>query len=90
MILPTIVCAIGVQIPFLPASIQAVINQNRGALVVAGMMLFMVGNALQQTGAFEVYVGETRVFSKLETGRVPSFEEMKEIILMNTILRQEG
>ena len=45
-----------------------------------GFLVFMIGNSIQssllQTGAFEIYVDGTLVFSKLQTGRMPSFEEI--------------
>lgn len=46
----------------------------------AGIGVWFVGNmlvnSLQQTGAFEVYFDGTRVFSKLEQGRMPTLEEL--------------
>jgi len=47
-----------------------------------GFMIFMFGNnvqsALLQTGAFEVYVDGQLIFSKLETGRMPDMQLLKE------------
>eukprot|EP00054_Salpingoeca_dolichothecata_P006736 m.39604 g.39604 ORF g.39604 m.39604 type:complete len:89 (+) comp16645_c0_seq2:237-503(+) len=42
--------------------------------------IYFLGNTLAQnlmhTGAFEVYVDDTQVWSKLETGRLPSWPEL--------------
>lgn len=52
--------------------------------IYACMMLFFVGNAIESqlisTGAFEVVFNDVPVWSKLETGRIPSPQEMFQII----------
>jgi selT/selW/selH-like putative selenoprotein len=52
--------------------------------IFACMMLFFIGNAVEgqlvSTGAFEVSFNDVPVWSKLETGRIPSGPEMFEII----------
>jgi len=46
----------------------------------ACLMLFMLSNTLEgmlmSTGAFEIYVGNDLIWSKLESGRVPSPQEL--------------
>lgn len=46
----------------------------------ACMMLFVLSNSLENmlmsTGAFEIYIGEEQIWSKLESGRVPSPAEL--------------
>ncbi|BDA44855.1 probable thioredoxin reductase-like selenoprotein T [Coccomyxa sp. Obi] len=46
--------------------------------------IWLLGNALQNqlvsTGAFEVYYDGERVFSKLESGRVPSTDELIDLL----------
>jgi selT/selW/selH-like putative selenoprotein len=55
--------------------------------VYACMMLFFIGNAVEgqliSTGAFEVSYNDMPVWSKLETGRVPSPQELMQIIDSN-------
>jgi len=55
--------------------------------IFACMMLFFIGNAVEgqlvSTGAFEVSFNDVPVWSKLETGRIPSGPEMFEIIENN-------
>jgi len=52
--------------------------------VYACMMLFFISNAIEgqllSTGAFEVAYNDVPVWSKLETGRIPSPQEMIQII----------
>jgi selT/selW/selH-like putative selenoprotein len=46
----------------------------------AGICLFLGGNMLSNmvsnTGAFEVYYKDRLIFSKLQSGRVPSIDEI--------------
>ncbi|EFO89893.1 hypothetical protein CRE_07512 [Caenorhabditis remanei] len=48
------------------------------------MLLFMLGNLVEQslisTGAFEVYLGNEQIWSKIESGRVPSPQEFMQLI----------
>ncbi|KAI6173661.1 putative effector protein [Aphelenchoides besseyi] len=50
----------------------------------ACLMLFMFSNSLESmlmsTGAFEIYIGNERIWSKLESGRVPSPSELMQAI----------
>lgn len=52
--------------------------------IYACMMLFFISNAIESqlvsTGAFEVTFNDIPVWSKLETGRIPSPQEMFQII----------
>jgi selT/selW/selH-like putative selenoprotein len=52
--------------------------------IYACMMLFFISNAIEgqliSTGAFEVSFNDVPVWSKLENGRVPSPQEMFQII----------
>jgi len=52
--------------------------------IYAVMMLFFIGNLLEgqliSTGAFEILFNDVPVWSKLETGRVPSPQEMFQIV----------
>ncbi|KAK6009010.1 selT/selW/selH selenoprotein [Teladorsagia circumcincta] len=48
------------------------------------MMLFlltnMVESTLMSTGAFEIYLDKEQIWSKLESGRVPSPQELLQMI----------
>lgn len=63
-------------------------QQNK---IYACMMLFFIGNAIEgqliSTGAFEIIFNDVPVWSKLETGRVPSPQEMFQIIDNNMRMR---
>jgi len=52
--------------------------------IYACLMLFFVGNAIEgqliSTGAFEISFNDVPVWSKLESGRIPSPQEMFQII----------
>jgi len=55
--------------------------------IFACMMIFFVCNAIEgqliSTGAFEVSFNDVPVWSKLETGRIPSGQEIFEIVKNN-------
>jgi selT/selW/selH-like putative selenoprotein len=50
------------------------------ACILAFFVGNMVENQLQSTGAFEVYLNDIEVWSKLKSGRVPSVQEIAQII----------
>lgn len=63
---------LGMQTP----EIVVAMNKNK---VVAFMILFMmnnVANSLIATGAFEIYVNDDLIFSKLQMGRFPHGDEL--------------
>lgn len=64
-------------------------SQNK---IYACMMIFFLGNAIEgqliSTGAFEVEFNDVPVWSKLETGRIPSPQEMFQIIENHMRLNQ--
>ncbi len=51
-------------------------------------MIFFVSNAIESylitTGAFEIYLNDERVWSKLESDRVPHEKELFQLIDMNS------
>ncbi|CAG5130367.1 unnamed protein product [Candidula unifasciata] len=63
-----------------PSSFTWAINNK----MYACLMLFFISNAIEgqliSTGAFEVSFNDVPIWSKLETGRIPSPGEMVEII----------
>lgn len=65
----------------LPEFVLNFVAQRRGTIVTAGFILNLVGNALAQTGAFEVYVNNVNVYSKLKTRTVPTAENLRKSIL---------
>ncbi|XP_013393832.1 selenoprotein T2, partial [Lingula anatina] len=62
--------------------------------VYACLMLFFICNAVEgqliSTGAFEVTFNDVPIWSKLETGRIPSPQEFFQIIDNNMRMTQEG
>lgn len=80
----------GPQMAFLPATVLNFIGQQRGMVIGAGFMLNMVGNSLSQTGAYEVSLDGNLIYSKLQSGSVPTVEEMRRIILEKTLLAMYG
>jgi selT/selW/selH-like putative selenoprotein len=57
------------------AFLQAV-SENKFSVIVGMFVLSSVSQSLIATGAFEVFVGGEKVFSKLEKGRMPSVPEL--------------
>lgn len=72
----SIALAFGIGKLILPPDVATAVEQNKTAIVMAGFFCNMVGNALLQSGAFEVYVDNVLVFSKLQSGGVPHHEEL--------------
>jgi len=62
--------------------------ENKG---YACMMAFFIGNAVENalvsTGAFEIYLQDERLWSKLETGRIPSQGELHHLLEQATRLQ---
>lgn len=60
--------------------------------IYACMMLFFLSNAIESqlisTGAFEIMFNDVPVWSKLETGRIPSPQEMFQILENHMRLNQ--
>lgn len=61
--------------------------ENKG---YACMMAFFIGNAIENgltsTGAFEIYLSGDKIWSKLESGRIPSQGEFMKMINDNMAL----
>lgn len=62
----------------LPEPIKTKFTENRGVFVVGIFMANMVGAQMLQTGAFEVFLDEQQIWSKIDTKRLPSFVEITE------------
>ncbi|CAL2049662.1 unnamed protein product [Caenorhabditis brenneri] len=62
----------------------AILQHAHGNKMSSCMLLFMLGNLVEQslisTGAFEVYLGNEQIWSKIESGRVPSPQEFMQLI----------
>jgi len=58
------------------------------------LMLFMLSNSIEgmlmSTGAFEIYFGEEQLWSKLESGRVPSPAELIQAVDSHLAIRGQG
>lgn len=56
------------------------IVSNKGSVIAGGFLLNTIGGSISQTGAFEVYVNDELVYSKLERGTAPTPQQMKDLI----------
>ncbi|KAJ1346982.1 hypothetical protein KIN20_001916 [Parelaphostrongylus tenuis] len=72
--------------PFLSIGMAepAILQWAQSNKISACMMLFLLTNmiesTLMSTGAFEIYLDKEQIWSKLESGRVPSPQELIQII----------
>ena len=55
-------------------------KKNKMYVLFALFMLNNAANAQLSTGAFEIYIDDTLVFSKLKLGRLPSAEDVHSIM----------
>lgn len=60
----------------LPPDVAKLVDDNKALVVMAGFVCNMVGGACLQSGAFEVYVDDRLIFSKLEAGGIPSPQQL--------------
>jgi selT/selW/selH-like putative selenoprotein len=67
----------------------AKIQQNKWSY---GFGAFYIGNMIQgnllSTGAFEIFVNDKLVFSKIDTGKMPDAEVINQILLQQGIIDQ--
>eukprot|EP01064_Diplonema_japonicum_P039539 TRINITY_DN9938_c0_g2_i1.p1 TRINITY_DN9938_c0_g2~~TRINITY_DN9938_c0_g2_i1.p1 ORF type:complete len:100 (+),score=16.82 TRINITY_DN9938_c0_g2_i1:376-675(+) len=68
---------------YLPPPIGNLVSENKGQAVMFLFVLNIVATQLLATGAFEFYLGEKLIFSKLETGRPPRLPELLKILEQN-------
>uniref|UniRef100_A0A1I7ZNC2 SelT-like protein n=1 Tax=Steinernema glaseri TaxID=37863 RepID=A0A1I7ZNC2_9BILA len=70
--------------PGLGMETPAIVNWMLSNKFSACLMIFMLSNTVESsmmsTGAFEIYVGEAQIWSKMESGRVPSPPELLQAI----------
>ncbi|GMT04849.1 hypothetical protein PENTCL1PPCAC_27023 [Pristionchus entomophagus] len=61
-----------------------ILTWAHGNKLSACMMLFLLSNmvesSLMSTGAFEIFLGENQLWSKIESGRVPAPGELLQMI----------
>lgn len=55
------------------------ITNNKGSAFIALFLINNIANSMVATGAFEIYLDDIRVFSKLMNGRFPSVQDLIEI-----------
>lgn len=56
------------------------IEEHRGMVMMCGFLAQLVANSMTQTGAYEVYVDDVLVFSKLQQGGLPNVQSLATII----------
>ncbi|CAD2214567.1 selenoprotein T [Angomonas deanei] len=72
----------------LPPAVLNFIAEHRSYIVGAGFVCNLVGQSLGQSGAYEVYLNDELLFSKLETGTVPQAPDVLERILDKVLLER--
>jgi len=70
------------QLGITPPAIYHKIQEKKMIVVMAAMFIGgQLSNSLLTTGAFEVYLDEKLIFSKLAVGRMPSLQEIEDFIM---------
>ncbi|CEF60908.1 SelT-like protein [Strongyloides ratti] len=68
-------------------SVPSLSNWYMNNKISSCMMIFMLSNLVEgmmmSTGAFEIFLGEEKIWSKIESGRVPSPNELLTILAQN-------
>lgn len=82
----TIAVAVGLGNVILPQEYARWVENNRGMVIGAGFVLNMIGNALLQTGAYEIMLDGEVIFSKLKTGQIPNPATVAAIIRSKVLL----
>ena len=63
--------------PWIPRNIVMYLSERSWK---AGILAFILGNQISamvsSTGAFEIFVNETNIWSKLATGTIPNLEQL--------------
>eukprot|EP00296_Roombia_truncata_P001952 JP437812.1.p1 GENE.JP437812.1~~JP437812.1.p1 ORF type:complete len:124 (-),score=24.01 JP437812.1:59-430(-) len=67
----------------LPTAVNDWLVNNRMMAVVITMACNMIAGKLIATGAFELTYGQDKIFSAIEMGRLPSFQEMEHELAVN-------
>jgi len=62
-----------------PAALRAM-QENQLQVFMGLFVLSSIAQNLQATGAFEIRVNDKLVFSKLETGKMPSLDEVVHLL----------
>lgn len=67
--------------PFVPQNVWSLIERKKWLLII---LTFFLGNniysTLRRSGAFEIFINNELVFSKLQTGAVPTYQDLIRII----------
>lgn len=79
----TLVLSIGLSFfeVFLPPNVATWVKENRGAIIFVGFLANSVGSYIVQSGAFEVYLDDVLIFSKLREGKLYSAVDMATIVM---------
>lgn len=78
----------GANIPanLLPPEVLTFVQQKKPYVIGGGFLLNVVGNNIARSGAFEIYIDDKLVWSKLEKGQVPELRVLEKTILQETLL----
>ncbi|KEG11527.1 hypothetical protein DQ04_02531030 [Trypanosoma grayi] len=89
----TAALVLGIGAPYmpglLPATVIAWAERRRTMIIALGFLMNLVATNLRQSGAFEVYLDDTRIHSKLETGTVPTAAALARQILERIAAAQQ-
>ena len=70
--------------PMIPPKIIDIIQENK---ITSGILMFFGGNILSgmitNNGAFEIFVNNKMVWSKLSSGKVPNIQGIESLITRN-------
>lgn len=69
------------QLRFLPENVRTTIENRRGTILAVAFGINILGSTVSQTGAYEVYVDNKLIYSKLATGTAPDNNYIKDMIL---------
>lgn len=72
---------LGHRLEFLPPSVRMFLVSNGSTMTGIAFFIFILSGSVRQTGAFEVYVNDRLVFSKLTEGRAPTVPELHRLIV---------
>lgn len=56
------------------------LEENRGAVFAAGFLMNIMAGKLRESGAFELYLDDQLIFSKLQTGGIPPFDHVVALV----------
>ncbi|PWU97438.1 hypothetical protein TcG_08495 [Trypanosoma cruzi] len=76
---------IGIGAPYFagifPPNVVTWVEQNRTMIIAAGFVANLIGGSILQSGAFEMFMDDTLIFSKLQQNKMLSAIDLAEIVI---------